>query len=154
MVTRIRQRRVALTLLGIAALVVHSWVRDAAGVFVASYLGNVLASFAVFFLVAIALPTRRTHGLSPNRRAEAGRQGERASGRAPTGEAKGGRSGSRSLVGLRRLVWAALALVIVEAFELTNGFGLMTNVYDPFDLLANLAGIIVAYAIDRRTLEA
>jgi hypothetical protein len=52
------------------------------------------------------------------------------------------------------LVWAALALVIVEAFERANGFGLMTNVYDPLDLLANLVGTIAAYTIDRRTLEA
>jgi len=47
------------------------------------------------------------------------------------------------------LLWAAgLALAVVEAFELTDGFGVMANTYDPFDLLANAAGIGVALAVD------
>jgi len=44
------------------------------------------------------------------------------------------------------LVWAALT--VVEAFELTNGFGIMSNVYDPLDLLANAIGIVFALAMD------
>jgi hypothetical protein len=48
-------------------------------------------------------------------------------------------------------------LLAVEAFELTDGFGVMTNVFDPADLLANLVGIAAAVAVDlavtRRTRE-
>jgi hypothetical protein len=40
------------------------------------------------------------------------------------------------------------ALVAVEAFEITNGFGVMSNVFDPFDLIANPAGIIAALAVE------
>ncbi len=47
-----------------------------------------------------------------------------------------------------RLTTAALALMCVEAFELLDGFGLMSNVYDPMDLLANAAGVAVALSID------
>ncbi len=46
---------------------------------------------------------------------------------------------------------AGSALAVVEAFELTNGFGVMSNVYDPVDLLANAAGIGLAVAIDAAT---
>jgi len=43
---------------------------------------------------------------------------------------------------------AAFALLIVEAFEVTNGFGVMSNVYDPVDLMVNAAGVGVALAVD------
>lgn len=49
---------------------------------------------------------------------------------------------------LTRVMIAALALVVVEGFELTNGFGIMTNVYDPFDYLANAIGIGLALCAD------
>ena len=57
-------------------------------------------------------------------------------------------------IGLRgRVLWkpaAALsALLVVEAFEITDGFGVMSNVFDPLDLLANAAGIGLALAVDR-----
>jgi hypothetical protein len=48
-------------------------------------------------------------------------------------------------------VAATSALLIVEGFELTNGFGVMSNVYDPVDLLANAVGVGVALAIDVAT---
>jgi hypothetical protein len=50
----------------------------------------------------------------------------------------------------RRSSWvaAALALVAVEGFEATDGFGLMTNTYDRWDLLANLAGVALAWGLD------
>jgi hypothetical protein len=59
-------------------------------------------------------------------------------------------------IGLRgRVSWkpaAALsALLVVEAFEITDGFGIMSNVFDPLDLLANAAGIGLALAVDRLT---
>jgi len=56
-----------------------------------------------------------------------------------------------SRLGLGRLVAAASALLIVEAFEVTNGFGVMSNVYDPADLVANAAGIGVAFLFDLAT---
>lgn len=43
---------------------------------------------------------------------------------------------------------AAMALVVVELFEVTNGFGVMSNVYDPMDLLANVVGVGIALAAD------
>jgi len=55
------------------------------------------------------------------------------------------------LFGLGRLAAAACALLIVEPFEVTNGFGVMSNVYDPVDLLANAAGVTVALAVDLAT---
>lgn len=50
--------------------------------------------------------------------------------------------------GFSRLTAAAAALLAVEAFEVTSGYGVMANVFDPIDLLANAAGIAVALAID------
>lgn len=49
---------------------------------------------------------------------------------------------------LRRGTLALLALLIVETFELTDGFGIMSNVYDRFDLLANALGVAVALCVD------
>ena len=47
-----------------------------------------------------------------------------------------------------RFLSVFISLAIVEFFELTNGFGIMTNVYDPFDYLANALGISLAYFVD------
>ena len=47
-----------------------------------------------------------------------------------------------------RLLIASIALLIVELFEATNGFGVMTNVFDPFDFIANAVGIGLAVATD------
>lgn len=47
-----------------------------------------------------------------------------------------------------RLVVALATLVTVEAFELSDGFGLMGNVVDPVDLYANAVGIALAVAVD------
>ncbi len=41
---------------------------------------------------------------------------------------------------------AALAVAVVELFEITNGFGVMSNVYDPIDLVANVMGVTLAWA--------
>ena len=48
----------------------------------------------------------------------------------------------------RKLMAAGLALAAVELFEAWNGFGVMTNVYDPFDFAANGVGIVLALAVD------
>lgn len=49
---------------------------------------------------------------------------------------------------LNRVMIAAMALAVVEVFEFTDGFRIMTNVYDPFDYLANALGVGLAYFID------
>jgi hypothetical protein len=100
-------RNVAMVLVGVAALLSKSWLRPSTGSLVHAYLGNVAASFAVFFLVAISAAPR-----------------------------------------LGRIWIAAIALTIVEAFELTDGFGVMTNTYDPFDYLANALGVALACGVD------
>jgi hypothetical protein len=47
-----------------------------------------------------------------------------------------------------RLINAVIALLIVEIFEITNGFGIMKNVFDAIDLLANLIGVSLAFGLD------
>jgi len=47
-----------------------------------------------------------------------------------------------------RLVAAVAALAAVESFELLDGFGVMSNTYDPWDLLANALGVALAWAVD------
>jgi hypothetical protein len=47
-----------------------------------------------------------------------------------------------------RLLAALSALVVVTSFEIADGFGLMANVYDPLDVLANGAGVAFAVAVD------
>ena len=49
---------------------------------------------------------------------------------------------------LNRVASAIIALLIVELFEATNGFGVMTNIYDPFDFVANALGVALAVAVD------
>ncbi len=49
---------------------------------------------------------------------------------------------------LRKLVTAVLALATVDLFEATDGFKVMSNVYDPVDYLANAAGVTLALLID------
>ena len=107
MKVNLRKRNVLMVLAGVTALLIKSWFSDSIGDIVHDYLGNVAASFAVFFLIAIAAAS-----------------------------------------GLHRIWVAVIALAIVEAFELTDGFGVMTNVYDPFDYLANALGVILAYFVD------
>ena len=47
-----------------------------------------------------------------------------------------------------RLVTAGIALLVVELFEAPNGFGVMTNVYDPVDFVANAVGVGLALVLD------
>jgi hypothetical protein len=49
---------------------------------------------------------------------------------------------------LTRGIIAITALLVVESFEMTNGFGILANVYDPFDYLANALGVGLAYCVD------
>lgn len=50
-----------------------------------------------------------------------------------------------------KLITISTALLVVELFEVTNGFGVMNNVYDPVDLVANLLGIGFALLLDTLT---
>jgi hypothetical protein len=45
------------------------------------------------------------------------------------------------------LLAASLTLLVVELFEVTNGFGVMENVYDPADFIANAAGVGLAVIV-------
>lgn len=47
-----------------------------------------------------------------------------------------------------RPVVVLIVLCLVEAFEFTDGFGVMANVYDPVDFIANAAGIATAVGVD------
>ena len=42
----------------------------------------------------------------------------------------------------------ALALLATELFEATNGFGFMSNTYDPADYIANAAGVGLAALVN------
>jgi hypothetical protein len=46
---------------------------------------------------------------------------------------------------LNRAAHVAVALLVVESFELADGFGFMANVYDPIDYVANALGVGLAY---------
>ncbi len=48
-----------------------------------------------------------------------------------------------------KLITAIISLTIVELFEITNGFGVMTNTYDTIDLFVNLIGVISALVLDK-----
>jgi hypothetical protein len=48
-----------------------------------------------------------------------------------------------------KLITALISLTIVELFEITNGFGIMTNTYDAIDLFVNLIGVILALVLDQ-----
>lgn len=48
----------------------------------------------------------------------------------------------------RRLPAAFLAFTAVQLFEATDGFGFMSNTYDPLDYLANTIGITLALLLD------
>lgn len=52
---------------------------------------------------------------------------------------------------LARGVAAGLVIVVVSAFEITNGFGVMENTYDSWDLLANAVGVGLAVLADAAT---
>jgi hypothetical protein len=50
-----------------------------------------------------------------------------------------------------RLIAAALTLLAVWLFEATDGFGIMENVVDPADLIADAAGVGLAVIVDVTT---
>ena len=50
----------------------------------------------------------------------------------------------------KRVLAAACALAVVELFEAFDGFGIMSNTYDPIDFLANAVGIALALLLDSK----
>ena len=108
MSAHIPYRNLVMILVGVICLLLKRWFANFLGDIAFSYVGNLSASFAMYFLVL--------------------------------------------MIPIRKLTWvmvAVIALVIVETFELTNGFGIMTNVYDPFDYAANVIGIGLAVCVDQ-----
>ena len=57
---------------------------------------------------------------------------------------------SRFPTGIKKLVAASVALAAVELFEAFDGFGVMSNTYDPIDFLANPIGIALGYWLDTK----
>ena len=105
---RAKTRNVFFVLLGVAGLVLKGRYSGPYQEAVHGYGGNLAASFAVYFVVALLpLPPR-----------------------------------------FARLLAAGLALAGVVLFEASNGFGVMTNVYDPVDFAANAVGVALALAVD------
>ena len=47
-----------------------------------------------------------------------------------------------------KVAYVLIALVALESFELTDGFGIMSNVYDQNDLIANAIGVAIALVVD------
>lgn len=118
-------RNVLFVMLGVGGLVLKGRYSGPASDLVHSYGGNVAASFAAYFWARLATGPLAARSLAHRARRE---QGLRPN--------------------LPRVLATALALVVVQLFELLDGFGVMTNVYDRFDLLANTAGIAIALALD------
>jgi hypothetical protein len=51
---------------------------------------------------------------------------------------------------IRRLVAALFAFAAVELFEAFDGFGVMSNTYDPIDFLVNPIGIALGFWLDTK----
>jgi hypothetical protein len=51
-------------------------------------------------------------------------------------------------VRFKKLLVATLTFAAVESFEVFDGFGVMSNTYDPLDLVANAVGIALAFGLD------
>ena len=112
-----------MVIVGVICLLLKRTVTKYLGDLAFSYMGNLSASFAVYFLVSY------TANLSASFAAYL-----------PISIAP--------MPKLTHVMIAAVALLVVESFEFTNGFGIMTNVYDPFDYLANAIGIGLAICVD------
>ena len=112
-------------LLGIAGLLFVNGYSGPCSDVVHNYGGNLSASFAVYFLVRPTLA--RVVDSMPFENGAV-----------------------RLLINLgrfNRLASATTTLLIVNLFEATNGFGVMANVYDPYDYLANTLGVVLAVSV-------
>jgi hypothetical protein len=124
-----------------------SWGSDSMSALAYSYFGNLAVSFAVYFLASMGVASIAEMVC----KACALERGEVAR-RRPDFLSLSSVLASPALMAergrLNRITIAVIALFVVEGFELTNGFGIMTNVYDPFDYLANALGVALAYFVD------
>ncbi len=120
-------RNVLFVLLGVGGLVLKGRYSGPGQDLVHSYGGNVAASLAVYFWARLA-----TGPFAARFLADLARREQRLNLKAS----------------LPRMLAAGLALVIVQLFEVFDGFGVMTNVYDRVDFAANAAGIAIALALD------
>ena len=111
-----------LYLVGVAGLLAKSWYSRPSCTLVHSYAGNLTASFACYFAV------RSLVTLSLAFTSLAGRAGP------------------------HRATSVLITLLAAELFEATDGFfGVMSNVYDPVDYLANVIGVGLAVVADVST---
>jgi hypothetical protein len=101
-------RNVFFVAVGIALLLLKRHYTGPLQEIVNAYLGNVSASFALYF-VCMNLQLRPA---------------------------------------VQRVVAVSLTLAAVELFEAFNGFGFMSNTYDPVDFAANALGVLCAFAVD------
>ncbi len=118
-------RNVLFVLLGVAGLVLKGRYSGPASDLVHSYGGNVAASFAAYFwakLVTVPFAVRFLAG--------------------------GAHREQVAWSNLPGVLAAGLALLLVQLFEVFDGFGLLSNVYDRLDLVANTVGIAIAFAVD------
>ncbi|MGE5357519.1 MAG: hypothetical protein ACM3NQ_00765 [Bacteroidales bacterium] len=118
-------RNVLFLLVGAGGLVLKGWYSGPADDLIHSYGGNVAASFAVYFwgkLVTVPLGARFVADRAHREHV--------------------------SSPNLPRVLAAGLALLVVQLFEVFDGFGLMANVYDRLDLAANTVGVAIAFALD------
>ncbi len=102
--------RTVFALLGAGGLVLKSHAAGPGAGLVHSYGGNLSASFAGYFVVALGLAGFR--------------------------------------LPFHKLHAAGMALFLTGAFELTDGFGVMRNTVDAWDLAANALGVVLALALD------
>ncbi len=123
-------RNVLFVLLGVAGLVLKGRYSGHASELVHSYGGNVAASFAAYFWAKLVTVTVAVRFLADGAHRE---QVARSS--------------------LPAVLAAGLALLLVQLFEVFDGFGLMSNVYDRLDLAANTVGIAMAFAVDAAVVE-
>ncbi|MBI5033278.1 MAG: hypothetical protein HZB51_22390 [Chloroflexi bacterium] len=124
-----------------------SWGSDSMSDLAYSYWGNLTISFAVYFLVSMGLASHAEtvyKGLARER----GEVDKRGSDFLSISSVLARPALIAARAGLNRVTIAVIALLVVEGFEFTNGFGIMTNVYDPFDYLANALGVALAYFVD------
>jgi hypothetical protein len=118
-------RNVLFVMIGVGGLVLKGAYSGPGEELVHSYGGNVAASFAVYFWARLATREFAARSLANRTRRE-----------------------QQPRLNLSRTLAAGLALAIVQLFELLDGFGVMTNVYDRFDLLANAVGVAIGFALD------
>jgi hypothetical protein len=144
-----------MVLAGVAGLLMKRWLSDSLKRWVSdsmselaySYLGNLTVSFAVYFLASMGVASI-TEMVYKALALERGKVARRGPDFLSISSVLASPASIAARPRLNRVTIAVIALFVVEGFELTNGLGIMTNVYDPFDYLANALGVALAYLVD------